>query len=93
MHYLGFHPSKLTKGYYTDDHNRADVTQYRDDFFLKKMADYEKLMTHYSINEEGITVVQLPQLEAGQQQIVMITHDESTFYSNECKQIVWMENG
>ena len=24
---------------------------------------------------------------------VMITHDESTFYSNECKQIVWMENG
>ena len=93
MHYLGFHPTRLTKGYFTDDHNRPDVTQYRDDVFLKIMADYEKLMAIYIVNNEGETVEQLPVLKEGEKRIVMITHDESTFYSNECKQMVWMENG
>ena len=92
MHYLGFHPSKLTKGYYTDDHNNADVIQYRDEF-LKIMANYEKLMAVFYIDDNGINSVRYPDLENNQKRIVLITHDESTFYSNECKQIVWMENG
>ena len=92
MHYLGFHPSKLTKGYYTDDHNRADVIEYRD-VFLRIMADYEKLMAVFYIDENGENRVRYPDLEQGRKRIVLVTHDESTSYSNECKQIVWMENG
>ena len=30
MKFLGFNPKLQTKGYYTDGHNRADVTEYGD---------------------------------------------------------------
>ena len=93
MHLLGFHPTKLCKSYYTDDHNRKDVVQYRDETFLPEMAEYEKRMRRYEIQEDGTTLVVEPILQEGERCIILITHDESTFYSNECKQMVWMENG
>ena len=57
------------------------------------MANYEKLMAVFYIDDNGINSVRYPDLENNQKRIVLITHDESTFYSNECKQMVWMENG
>jgi hypothetical protein len=59
------------------------------------MADYEKLMATFYIDDNGANAVRYPVLEQalGKKRVVLLTHDESTFYSNECKQIVWMENG
>ena len=93
MRYLGFSPTKLCKSYYTDEHERPDNVDYRDSIFLPKVADYEKRMAHYILNTDGTTSVKMPVLAPGEKRIVMVTHDESTFYSNECKNFVWMENG
>ena len=47
MYFLGFQPKKQRKGYYTDNHNRDDVVDYRDKVFLPTMQDYERRMVHY----------------------------------------------
>jgi hypothetical protein len=93
MHLLGFHPTKLCKSYYTDDHNRSDVVKYRDEVFLAEMAEYEKRMRKYEVQGDGTTRVVEPVLKEGEKNVVLVTHDESTFYSNECSRMVWMENG
>lgn len=85
FHTLGFHPDHSKKGYYTDDHNRADVVQYRD-IFLKQMEDFEKTMIQY----DGPL---LTPIVSNDKKTVLITHDESLFYSNEGVSVVWMENG
>ena len=34
-----------------------------------------------------------PVLNLGEKMVILITHDESTFYCNEGKKMLWMENG
>lgn len=84
---------KLSKSYYTDEHNRKDNVDYRDDIFLPRMKEYESKMSKWVLDGNGNPVKIPPNLKAGEKEIVLITHDESTFYSNECKSVVWMENG
>ena len=36
MKFLGYKLKSMTKGYYTDGHNREDVTEYRDEIFLPR---------------------------------------------------------
>ena len=91
MKFLGFNPKLQTTGYYTDDHNRADVTEYRDKVFLPILAEYERRMADYA-GEDMETVI-LPELMDGEKRVVLITHDESTFYCCEGKSIMCMENG
>ena len=91
MYFLGFQPKKQRKGYYTDNHNRDDVVEYRDKVFLPTMQDYERRMVHY----DGIdmTTEIIPNLQSEERPIVIITHDETTCYYCEGKAIMWMENG
>ena len=91
MKYLGFHPKTQIKGYYTDGHNREDVTDYRDNVFLPLMVEYERRMNDYE-GEDMETIIP-PNLEVNEKKVVLITHDESTFYCCEGKSIMWMENG
>ena len=91
MKFLGFNPKLQQKGYYTDGHNRSDVVDYRDTVFLPTMLKYEKRMQEYS-GEDMDTVIP-PELEEGEKRVVLITHDESTFYCCEGKPLMWMENG
>ena len=91
MYFLGFQPKKQRKGYYTDNHNRDDVVEYRDKVFLPTMQDYERRMVHY----DGIdmTTEIIPNLQSEERPIVIITHDETTCYCCEGKAVMWMENG
>lgn len=91
MKFLGFRPKLQTKGYYTDGHNRADVTEYRDNVFLPRMVDYERRMVDYS--GDNMDNIIPPSLGENEKRVELITHDESTFYSCEGKPIMWMENG
>ena len=45
-------------------------------------------------NESGLNMENLsePALAAGENQYVLITHDETTLYANEGRNIIWMEN-
>lgn len=90
MIYLGFKCSKQGKGYYTDGHNRPDVTEYRIKF-LDEMEVYEGRMMKFSGTE--MTDEEAPTLAEDEKRVVFITHDESTFYCNEGKALIWMENG
>jgi hypothetical protein len=53
------------------------------------MLEYETSMVFYDDNMTEILPVLLP----NGRQLVLITHDESTFYCNEGKKLFWMENG
>ena len=74
--------------YCTDGHNRDDIVDYRDNVFLPRMLQYEKRM-----QEKDMDVVIPPELTNGEKRVVLITHDESKFYCNEGKPLIWMENG
>ena len=89
--YLNFSCLKATKGYYTDHHNRADVVNYRDNYFLPAMQSFESKMAMYS----GIDMNEkiMPNLISNEKQVVLITHDETTIYSNNGQSLIWMENG
>ncbi|KAG2214149.1 hypothetical protein INT45_012098 [Circinella minor] len=75
------------KAVYYDGHERADVVQYRKEW-ASKMVEYNHFMEKY--NEDDVTKVTLPDLPEGQKQIVMVTQDESTFYSNELPTNLWL---
>jgi hypothetical protein len=90
MIFLGFKSTKQGKGYYTDGHNRPDVIEHRVKF-LAEMEAYEKRMMKYS--GADMTEEEAPVLSEDEKRLVFITHDESTFYCNEGKSLLWMENG
>jgi len=90
MTYLGFVPTSATKGWFTDNHERADILEDRKQF-LVTMADYERRSKLYEGKDREIEVA--PNLAPGEKEVVTIVHDESTFYCNEGRKIFWMENG
>ena len=91
MHYLNFSMCTATKGYYTDDHNRADVVKYRDGEFLPAMETYERRFYTYSGDDMSIKTPPT-NLKEGEKPLVLITHDESTLYANDGKKFMWTES-
>ena len=92
MEILGFENRRLTKSYYTDGHEREDIVKYRDEYFLPRMTELTKRSVTY-VTVEGELIAENPVNSNGEKVVVIITHDEMTVYSNECKSYVWMENG
>ncbi|KAK9359678.1 hypothetical protein V1504DRAFT_457248 [Lipomyces starkeyi] len=55
------------------------------------MMNYRAEMREY--NGEDCSEVVLPTLEDGEQEIVLVTHDECYFHSNDDDAVTWTENG
>ena len=89
MEYLGFQPTKATKGRFTDGHERADVVLYRSQF-LEEFLLLESRMTAYK--GENLEIEEEPEIKKNGKEIVLMTHDESTFYCYEGQKICWLEN-
>ncbi|GES93332.1 hypothetical protein RCL_jg21131.t1 [Rhizophagus clarus] len=71
------------------DHERPDVVKYQE-LFLDKIYDYVKFMAKY----EGENMEQIPPtLGPNDKEIILVTHDECVFYSNDGKQGVWAKSG
>ncbi len=87
---MGFSYNRVTKGVYIDGHERADVVEYRDQIFLPQWAELSKRMVIFS--EDG-SWKHPPNLSENEKPLVLVTHDESTFNSNDGKRRIWMENG
>ncbi|KAG2226938.1 hypothetical protein INT45_010217 [Circinella minor] len=83
----GYSYRATKKAVYYNGHERADVVQYRKEW-ASKIVEYNYFMEKY--NEDDVTKVTLPDLLEGQKQIVMVTQDESTFYSNESPTNLWL---
>lgn len=87
MHIVGFRPCKLRKHYYTDGHNREDVLAYRTTF----LETFEKRFTMYEGENMETVVPPTEENLAGDKEVIFITHDETTFYANDCNTSMWME--
>ena len=81
LHRLGFSQKNHHKGVYFDGHERDDVVEYRRTFVeaLKKVDDRCIYEGHD------------PRLQIGQKPLIMIHHDESTFYANADQSFYWSD--
>ena len=88
LNILGLRFGKFMKGLYNDGHEREDVVCYRTDF-LHRMSTYEKRMIQYEgdFMEKEI----FPVLEEGLRPLVLVTHDESCFGSNDGRSYCWLD--
>jgi hypothetical protein len=85
---LGFKYGKWKKGVYIDGHERGDVVSYRKKF-LERFANYRKRTIEY--DGEDMSRVFGPQQEPGRP-LIVIYHDESTYYANDDGGYGWFES-
>lgn len=78
------------KGMYIDGHERDDVVEYRK-AFLTRMDEYSQRMATFDV-VDGEMVITMPTLRDGEKFLVLVTHDESTFYENDRKRRRWISN-
>ncbi|KZT32519.1 hypothetical protein SISSUDRAFT_1072510 [Sistotremastrum suecicum HHB10207 ss-3] len=82
---------KEKKGMYLDGHEREDVVKYRQDVFIPLWSGYEKRML---LKDRQGVVTQWPGLGRFplDRRVVLVTHDESTFYGNDQRQTRWQSS-
>ena len=85
---LGLSWRSAKKTIYFDGHERADVVLYRQQF-VNEFLDLESRFVRWT--EDGEMVI--PTLPPGQLPIVPVTHDESTFHSNDGRRYMWLADG
>ena len=68
-----------------DGHERADVVEYRQGW-AQEMMGLKDFMDGYQGEKEEVIPPKLPD---GASKIVMVTHDEATFFSNEARDQMW----
>ncbi|KAG2216059.1 hypothetical protein INT45_012960 [Circinella minor] len=85
LHKWGYTYRPNKKDMYFDGHERPAVVEYRIPW-AKRIMEYKKLMKEYTDD----TIIE-PKLEPGQQELVLVTQDESTFYVNDSKRDMWLK--
>ncbi|KAK9241586.1 hypothetical protein V1506DRAFT_550303 [Lipomyces tetrasporus] len=86
----GFSLKGHTKDIYYDGHERTDVIDYRKSW-AATMMDYRTKMREYG--GEDCSEVIMPDLQDGDKEVVLVTHDECYFNSNDDVTITWTEKG
>jgi hypothetical protein len=86
-----FGPRK--NGMYVDGHEREDVVAYRAAFVKRWLEEYEPRMVAYDNDGNPVKNPEGYVLEGkyrGQPfRIILVTHDESTFYANDRRKVGW----
>ena len=86
---LGFKQKEVKKGVYNDRHEREDVVAYRKEVFLLFLKSVESRLMQQDENLQPNATKQVISCEL--QPLIMVTHDECTFNSNDGKQFVWTD--
>jgi len=74
---------------YIDGHEREDVVKYREEF-VARWKDYEKRFFIYDNNGEVLSKpVGFPVPQIGRFRLILVTHDESTFYETDRRKTKW----
>ena len=89
LNVLGYTFKQNRQDIYYDGHERPDVVKYRKKF-LEEIFNYEKYMTTF--DDETLEPIP-PILSPDKKEIVLVTHDECIFYSNDGKRGVWVRDG
>ncbi|EAU92024.2 hypothetical protein CC1G_06011 [Coprinopsis cinerea okayama7 len=94
---LGWVKTKIGKGVYVDGHEREDVVHYRKHYYLPKMKEYSRRMTHYEPSDPKSPASDLkavpPILGEGEKEIVAVFQDESCCHANEFEGHAWLKPG
>jgi hypothetical protein len=78
------------KDIFVDGHERADVVEYRQRW-ARRMMSYRSSMDEFAGDEEELVIE--PHLSAGDRKLVLVSHDESTFFAHDGKQDMWLAEG
>jgi hypothetical protein len=92
LHKLSWQYQQKKKGMYIDGHEREDVVEYRK-WFVECWKEYEKRFVIY--NNDGNVVsapTGFPVPQGVRFRLILVTHDESTFYENDCHKTHWISN-
>ena len=74
---------------YIDGHEREDVVEYRNQF-IKRWREYEKRMVMYDNNRNVDSIPSgFPVPQGHRSRLILVTHDESTFYANDRRKTKW----
>ena len=73
---------------YIDGHEREDVVAYRVEF-LKRWREYQKRMVTYNNDGNMDSTPRGFPVENGRFRLILVTHDESTFYANDRRRVKW----
>jgi len=87
---LNWRYTRKKNGMYVDGHERKDVIQYRDEF-IGRWKEYEKRFLKFDNDGNQINqLVGFPVAQIGRFRIILVTHDESTFYANDRRKTKWI---
>ena len=92
---LGYKWKNVQKGVFFDGYKQEDVVEYRETF----LKEIKSLIPYFVEFQDDSTILPKEYLEdcvigePNRRQIIMITHDESTFSANDSRQIVWTLEG
>ncbi|PPQ70445.1 hypothetical protein CVT26_013939 [Gymnopilus dilepis] len=89
LHRMGWRYGRKRNGMYVDGHEREDVVEYREKF-IERWKGYEKRM--YSYDNEGNREGELTGFPVPPGQcfrLILVTHDESTFYETDRRKTMW----
>ena len=88
MRSLGYRWRTNCKVPYLDGHERVDVIKYRHQF----VNEYLLLRSRFANWDDKDNLAPTVQTR-GERQIVVVTHDESTFHSNDGRRFMWLQPG
>ena len=88
LHRLGYSWRHAKKDVYVDGHERPDVVAARK-VFVDKFLTLEPRFARWT--EEGELMQSV--LPEGEREIVAVTHDESTFHTNDGRRDMWLQDG
>ena len=82
--------TRKKKGMYIDGHEREDVVAYRTEF-IKRWKEYKKRFLIYDMDGNIVNkLIGFPVPQIGHFRLILVMHDESTFYANDCRKTKWV---
>lgn len=87
---LNWRYGKKKRGMYIDGHEREDVVEYRRAFIKRWKEEYEPRMVLYGDDGKVLkTPKGFPVPQGVRFRLILVTHDESTFYENDRRKTLW----
>ena len=83
LHSLGFRQVNHQKGIYFDGHEREDVVEYRKSF-VEKLEELDNRRCKYEDHT--------PVLQPGEKPLIIVHHDESTYFANADQSHYWADD-
>lgn len=88
---MGLDYKRIGKGVYVDGHERQDVSDYREQEFVPRWLELRKQFCKFD-QENTADPWRVP-ADLQEKPIMLVTHDEATFSSNDAPSYGWLKDG